>query len=72
MTELIPVFGIDVGLIEDASQSPDRDLGMFRHDGGVHSVVRSSHEFDVAALLAGLRESCDFEPTLKLPGKAAA
>ena len=39
--EFLPGVGIDVGLVEDASVRPCRNLMLSRHDGSIRALWRS-------------------------------
>jgi len=64
--ELIPLFGRDAGLPENAPERPGRDFPMVRHDGGPQSFAGVFGEFHVAAPVSGLRKSCGLELSLDL------
>src|SRR5271166_1785854 len=59
-----PIFGIDVGLAQDASQGTDRNLVFSWNDSRVHGRCGASHKLDVAALLGGFNKSCSLSPPL--------
>jgi hypothetical protein len=40
-----------MGLIQDAAESANRDLGLLRYDRGVYNIVGFPDKFDVAAFL---------------------
>jgi hypothetical protein len=52
---------IDMSLVENTAKSAYCDFIMFWDDGGVGDFAGSTHELDVTALLAVLREASCFK-----------
>src|SRR5258708_558195 len=45
----LPVVGADVGLTQNAAESPNRNFGFLRNDGSVDNVLKPPHKLDVTA-----------------------
>lgn len=66
LAEVIPVFGIDVRLIQDAAERPDGNFRLFRHNCCVNDLGKSADKFDVTTALANFDKAHGFKATLDL------
>jgi hypothetical protein len=56
-TKRVPLFGVDVGLAQNAAERSNRYFGLLGYDGGVNGFFTSTHKFDVTAFLRSFDES---------------
>ena len=65
-SERIPLVGVNVRLIEDATKGAYRDFTFLRHDGCVDDLAGASDEFDMAAFLSCFDEPGRLDPAFDL------
>ena len=67
-----PNIWIDISLIENAAQGPDRDLVFSGDDCGIYDGPLAPRELYVATLLRDFLESCGLKPALDLSERLRA
>jgi hypothetical protein len=65
-SEPLPIFGINVSLIENASQSSDWNFAFSGDDGRIDNFTQAPDELYVATLLRCFGETSRFKPPLDL------
>ena len=63
-SELLPVLGADVCLVQNTAESSNRDFMLPGDYRGVRPLATDAGEFDVTTLLAYLSKTGSFKPAL--------